>query len=186
VILSFGACRVYGEPTRICKMGGLRREWYARSACSVLSWTCFSTAKRFTKRPSRNATLRLASQSSVSVFRRLTNRRAPTLARRSSKCPRATSPSLDDVGRNLRHERTLWSCARLSRLGSEWADALARARRSHRSAGRRLKRCIVGSSSSPPPQSPRPICARLSVRTRARMQSCSSLRQPPASPGSTG
>jgi len=27
VILSLGACRLYGEPTRICKVRGLRREW---------------------------------------------------------------------------------------------------------------------------------------------------------------
>jgi hypothetical protein len=27
VILSLGACRLYGEPTRICKACGLRREW---------------------------------------------------------------------------------------------------------------------------------------------------------------
>jgi len=28
VILSLGACRLYGDPTRICKVRGLRREWY--------------------------------------------------------------------------------------------------------------------------------------------------------------
>jgi hypothetical protein len=43
------------------------------------------------KQSARNAALRRAPRLSVSVLRRRTNRRAPTLARRSSKCPRAAS-----------------------------------------------------------------------------------------------
>jgi hypothetical protein len=33
VILSLGACRLYGEPTRICNVRGLRRERYGSRSC---------------------------------------------------------------------------------------------------------------------------------------------------------
>jgi hypothetical protein len=95
-----------------------------RSECVGLTASRPVLAQR-AARPIGNATLRLASQLSVSVFRRRTNRRAPTLARRSSKCPRVASPSLDDVGRKLTR--------RSEQLVVRGPDS--------------LKPCLVGSSS---------------------------------------
>ena len=44
VILSLGACRLYGEPTRICNLRGLRREPVRKTDLAV--WRAFSARPR--------------------------------------------------------------------------------------------------------------------------------------------
>jgi hypothetical protein len=108
------------------------------SGPSRRSERCLSTLRPVRETAQRNAAPRLAPRLSVSVLRRRTNRRAPTLARRSSKCPRAASPSLDDAWTQLTPsaERDEVLCLPKSDQGHERDDAVARARRSQRSASR--------------------------------------------------